>query len=192
MQLSAQQADRVLFLQLLVAWAGEGRTTPPRLGWWSTDLVDEDGGLDLLNRLAPRTAAWASLALCREAARRVDQTSRRKLADPDTAMTLFSLGFAVDEQLDDRLAALRREGTAPWDALLGLTAIRAEFSTEAFTQALTLPAQRPGLEIEPGGRRLRGQAPENRAQAAELLTQALLPSRGDAWSPAWPMPYFRV
>ncbi|HEY5955223.1 MAG TPA: hypothetical protein VIV60_01670 [Polyangiaceae bacterium] len=35
--------DKILAIQLLVAWAGEGRSEPKRLGWWDTDLVDEAG-----------------------------------------------------------------------------------------------------------------------------------------------------
>lgn len=192
MTLSLEQADRILTLQLLVAWAGEGRTTPVRLGWWATDVVDEEGGLDLLGRLAPRTAAWAGMSLCREAARRVDHAARQKLADPDTALTLFSLGFQVDEQVDDRLMSLRRAGASPWDALPVLAAVRTGFSPDAFITALKLNGSRPGLEVEPGGRRLRGQVPDDRAFAAEQLTLALLPARGDTWSAAWPMPYYRV
>jgi hypothetical protein len=49
--------DEILALQFLVAWAGEGRCKPRRFGWWDTDLVDPDGGGDLLARLAPRTHA---------------------------------------------------------------------------------------------------------------------------------------
>ncbi|WP_441290427.1 BREX-6 system BrxE protein [Sorangium sp. KYC3313] len=48
-------------VQLTVAWAGEGICAPPRLGWWRTDLVAVEGGGDLLERLLPRTHAWASL-----------------------------------------------------------------------------------------------------------------------------------
>jgi hypothetical protein len=47
--------DEILTLQLLVAWAGEGLSDPPRLGWWRTMLVDEFGGEDLFKRLTPRT-----------------------------------------------------------------------------------------------------------------------------------------
>jgi len=57
--------DEILALQFLVAWAGEGRCKPKRLGWWDTDLVDPDGGGDLLARLAPRTHAWAALEAVR-------------------------------------------------------------------------------------------------------------------------------
>src|SRR3990167_3395844 len=100
--------DTILALQFTIAWAGEGRCQPKRLGWWDTDLIDDAGGGDLLRRLAPRTHAWASLEAAREAARRVDEKARKKMADPDAMRTLFFLGFDLDEQLNDRLAALKR------------------------------------------------------------------------------------
>ncbi len=37
---SAAELDEVLALQVTIAWAGEGLWSPPRLGWWRTDLVD--------------------------------------------------------------------------------------------------------------------------------------------------------
>jgi hypothetical protein len=72
------EIDRILATQLVVAWAGEGRSEPRRFGWWDTDLVDDARGGDLLARLAPRTHAWASLELVRQAARRVDGRARGK------------------------------------------------------------------------------------------------------------------
>jgi hypothetical protein len=33
--------DAILAMQVTVAWAGEGRCSPRRLGWWDTDLVDK-------------------------------------------------------------------------------------------------------------------------------------------------------
>jgi hypothetical protein len=46
----------LLTLQLLVAWAGEALSDPPRLGWWRTMLVDELGGGDLCQRAEPGAA----------------------------------------------------------------------------------------------------------------------------------------
>lgn len=48
--------DFILALQFTVAWAGEGRSQPKRLGWWDTDLIDEAGGGDFLARLTPADA----------------------------------------------------------------------------------------------------------------------------------------
>jgi hypothetical protein len=97
--------DEILALQFLVAWAGEGRCKPRRLGWWDTDLVDPDGGGDLLARLAPRTHAWAALEAVREAARQTDTKARERHGEPDRVRTIFFLGFEVDEKVSARLAA---------------------------------------------------------------------------------------
>jgi hypothetical protein len=43
--------DSILAMQLTVAWAGEGRCSPARPGWWDTDLIDEAGGGDFFARL---------------------------------------------------------------------------------------------------------------------------------------------
>ncbi len=48
-----------------VAWAGEAQSQPRRLGWWRTDLVDQDGGAGLLHDLLPQTWRWASLEAVR-------------------------------------------------------------------------------------------------------------------------------
>lgn len=67
---SSEVLDEILAIQFLVGWAGEGRSEPPRLGWWATDLVDEFGGGDFLKRLLPNTHKWAALEAVREAAKR--------------------------------------------------------------------------------------------------------------------------
>ncbi len=95
--------DIILGLQFRVAWAGEALCDPPRLRWWRTDLVDPMSGGDFLRRLAPRTHRWASLEAVREAAGLTDLKSRKLLADPDSARTLFSWGFELDEMLADRI-----------------------------------------------------------------------------------------
>jgi hypothetical protein len=63
--------DDVLAMQLTLGWAGEGRCEPSRIGWWQTDVVAEQGGVDFFRRLLPRTFEWASLETVLEAARRV-------------------------------------------------------------------------------------------------------------------------
>jgi hypothetical protein len=90
-------------MQLTVAWAGEARRSPPRLGWWETDLIDPASGGDFFARLLPLTNAWASLEAACEAARRTDAKIRAKMADQDRMRTIFFLGFDLDEQLGDRL-----------------------------------------------------------------------------------------
>jgi len=43
-QIAPDILDRILSFQVLVAWAGEGLSDPPRLSWWRTDMVDKGGG----------------------------------------------------------------------------------------------------------------------------------------------------
>src|SRR5438445_8983648 len=117
MRIGDSTLDSILAAQFTVAWAGEGRCHPKRLGWWETDLIDTAGGGDFLARLLPQTHAWASLEAVREAARRSDAKARGKMADPDKMRTLFFLGFELDEQLGDRLAALKRAGRPPAEVL---------------------------------------------------------------------------
>src|SRR5688572_15591355 len=109
--------DAILALQFTVAWAGEGRSSPRRLGWWETDLVSEDGGGDFLARLLPRTHAWASLEAVREAARRVDARGRGRMPEPERVRTLYFFGFELDERLRERIAAHKRSGASPEDVL---------------------------------------------------------------------------
>lgn len=118
-----ESLDEILTLQLLVAWAGEGATDPPRLGWWRTSMAEEFGGEDLFQRLLPHTYRWAVLEAVREVAKRVDARRREATADADQLVSLYRLGFALDEQLDDRLRALKRAGGEPVAVLPGLLAV---------------------------------------------------------------------
>ena len=122
--------DKILAFQLLVAWAGEGRSEPKQFGLWDSDLVDQAGGGDLLARLAPRTRVWSSLELIQEAARRVDAKARGKHGDPDKLRSLFFLGFELDEKVSDRLAELKRAGKAPEDVLPLPLRLNADFTPE--------------------------------------------------------------
>lgn len=180
-------ADAILALQLTVAWAGEGRCEPSRLGWWQTDLVDPAGGGDLLARLLPRTHAWAGLQAVREAARRADAQLRRQVADPDRVRTLFFLGFDVDERLDERLAELKRGGAAPADALPLPVDLGAPFDRAALEPALRRPGAEPAYQVAPGGRELRGPAPAAQDLLVQQLAAALLP-----FPSLYPLPFYRV
>lgn len=178
--------DSILALQLTVAWAGEGRSQPKRLGWWDTDLIDVAGGGDFLARLAPRTHAWASLEAVREAARRIDEKARKKMADPDAMRTLFFFGFDLDEQLADRLAALKREGRAPADTLALPLMLGATFSKDALVAALAPGGPEPHTVV-PGGRQLRGVAPREPEVLVRRLVAGLVPI-----TDSYPLPYFKV
>jgi hypothetical protein len=178
--------DAVLTAQLAIAWAGENGTEP-RLKWWRTDLVSEFGGEDLLQRLLPHTWRWAVLQGAREAAQRRDSELRAQDANPDRVISLFRLGFAIDEQVEGRLADLKRTGTAPLDALPALRELLAStWSKDAFANwvlghgdAACVPA--------PLGRRVTGSPPESIELLMRKLVAALHPL-----TDAYPLPHFRT
>lgn len=183
--LSDPTLDAILALQITIAWAGEGRCTPKRLGWWDTDLVDEMGGGDLLRRLLPKTGVWAALEAVREAARRTDAKARAQMADADRLRTLFFLGFEIDEQLSDRLALLKRSGRSPAEALpfpLELSASFAADKLEALLRQSTAT-----FTTMPTGRQVKGKMPEAPDALVRQLAAALVP-----FAPQYPLPYFKT
>lgn len=107
--------NHLLTAQILIAWAGEGGEDR-RLGWWRSDLISEFGGEDLFKRLLPHTWQWAPLQGAREAARRKDAELRAQDHDPDRILSLFSLGFELDERVEERLLDLKRAGVPPVEA----------------------------------------------------------------------------
>jgi hypothetical protein len=181
--LAAAQLDILLTLQLATAWAGERGGDEPRLCWWSTDMVSEYGGLDFFTRVTPRTAPWAALEIAREAARRIDETTRGHDANPDRLHSLFHFGFATDEQLGDRLAHHKRSGLSPQDALPDLPDL-----TRWDADAFAAWAKRGGTSRtanEPSGRRLTGKF-EDPVELAKALAAALVP-----FTSAYPCPHVR-
>ena len=178
--------DKILTLQLAIGWAGEGKTEPPRLGWWRTALSDEFAGEDLFKRLTPRTWRWAVLETARAAARKVDAEARAQAADADQLVSLFRLGFAIDEQVDDRLAELKQSGVDPVDALPELGKLVATWNADAFI------AWCKGLgkaDVVPSsiGRRLKGEPPRDPAATAQALAAALAPIAA-----RYPAPHFKI
>jgi hypothetical protein len=184
--IDARALDEILSLQLLIAWAGEGKTDPPRLGWWRTSLVDEFGGEDLFARLMPRTWKWAVLEAARTAARITDAESRSHAADGDQLVSLFHFGFELDEQLDDRLAELKRSESEPTEALPRLQIIRQPWSPDTFL-AILGALGRVGTTASSLGRRLKGSIPVARDEAARLLAAAMVPP-----SDRYPAPHWKV
>jgi hypothetical protein len=183
--LADRDLDAVLATQFTVAWAGEGRCQPKRLGWWETDLIDPAGGGDLLARLLPQTHVWAALEAVREAARRADAKARSKMADPDRMRTIFFLGFEVDEQLNDRLAALKRESKTPADGLPLALPLNEKFARDALTAAL-----RHGdaaFTVVPGGRQLKGAVPQAPVELVTRLSSALVPL-----AETYPLPFYKL
>ncbi len=184
--------DRLLTAQLLVAWAGESGEEP-RLAWWRTDLCSEFGGEDLFQRLLPDTWRWATLEATREAAKRADAALRARAHDPDHLVTLFRLGFTVDERLDERLHDLKTSGQPPTVALPGLAELlptsdeaSRTWRRDAFA-AWVDGHTAAATATDPAGRRLTGKPPEALDRLADHLVAALAPL-GDAY----PLPHYRV
>lgn len=178
--------DQILAVQLIVAWAGEGGTDPPRLGWWRTSLVDEFGGEDLFRRLTPRTWRWAVLEAARAAARLVDAEARSHAGEGDQLVSLFHFGFVLDEQLDDRLAELKRSAAEPSEISPLLGRLSRPWDAAEFLQDLGGLAD---VSVAPSslGRRLKGQLPADPVVAARMLAAALAPA-----SERYPAPYFKA
>lgn len=183
--LLSSEIDQILTAQLVVAWAGEYGESP-RLKWWQTDLVSEFGGQDLFQELLPSTWEWAALQSVREAARRCDAELRQSDNDPDLILSLFHLGFAIDERTDERLLDFKRSGVAPVVALPGLKEVLTpNFHADQFGDWVqghgkcdTVPA--------PIGRRLKGEPPESPDLLVNRLVAACWPL-----SDKYPLPHFR-
>lgn len=188
---SIEALDATLTAQLLVAWAGEGGEEP-RLGWWSTDLASEFGGEDLFRRLLPDTWAWAVLEGAREAARRVDAELRARDHDPDAILSLFHLGFELDERLDERLADLKRGGAQPVACLPGLGLLSAPWRRADFEAWLSRHPE-PPTSPSSIGRRLRAlpDVADPAAPAALSAVVAALVGGLRPLGPHYPLPHFR-
>lgn len=184
--LTVDELDHILALQLSVAWAGEALSEPARLGWWRTDLVDADGGGDLLGRLLPRTHRWAALEAVREAARRTDQAARKSLANPDAALTLFHLGFERDEQLGERLAHHKRQALAPEEVLGDRFVVAETFDPAAFAGFIE-GLSKTKFEVVPSGRQLKTKRPASDAELCDHFAAALAPI-----SDTYPLPFFAI
>jgi hypothetical protein len=184
-QVTDEALHAILAMQLTIAWAGEGRCSPRRLGWWDTDLIDDAGGGDFFARLLPRTHAWASLEAVREAARRTDAKARGKMANPDKMRTLFFLGFELDEQLGDRLGALKRKGRTPAEALALPIPLTADFSREKLLAAFH--GGNVAFTVVPGGRLVKGARPDAPEIAVARLAAALGPLADH-----YPLPFYKL
>ena len=180
------QLDQVLVLQLAIAWAGEANTDPPRLGWWRTGMCDEFGGEDLLKRLTPKTWKWGVFESARAAAKKVDDRARNLAEDPDNLMTLYRLGFEIDEQLDERLVELKQSPVPPNETFPELAALCETWSRERLKNWLGECGE-SSYSATATGRRLKGKAPEDFCDAATKLAAALLPLDKE-----YSLPHYRV
>lgn len=181
----SETLDEILTIQLLVAWAGEEGDEPRRLGWWRTAMLDEFGGEDLFQRLLPNTWRWAVLETARAAAKKVDGQHRGKASDPDQLFSLYRLGFAIDEALDDRFAELKRNVAEPVEALPGLERTKSKWKRDAFLAWLgdLAPVE---YSATPAGRQLKGKEPADLVAAVKALAAAHA-QPGDTY----PAPHYR-
>ncbi len=174
-------------MQLLIAWAGE---TPggdaPRLGWWKTDVIDEEAGGDLWKRLLPRTHRWAGLDAARRAAYLTDERLRRPAKSADEQLTLFHFGFETDEALAERLAHHVLEARNPAEVLPPLRALGSRFDRAALAKTLGAGGVDASFKVVPGGRQLKKIANEGLPARARRLAAALL---SGPVVPAYPVPF---
>jgi hypothetical protein len=184
--LSVSELDHVLTAQCAVAWAGEAGEQR-RLGWWRSDFVSPYGGQDLFRRLLPNTSEWAVLQAAREAARRKDAEIRTRDHDPDRLLSLFTLGFEIDERIEERLQELKRSGRTPHEALPGLNSVvEPSWNRDRFLDWVRGHGQAETTQT-PTGRRLPGDPPGTLDELVTRLVGALAPL-----GEIYPLPhYFR-
>ena len=183
-QIAPDILDRILSFQVLVAWAGEGLSDPPRLGWWRTDMVDKGGGGYLLEELMPRTHQWASLEAAWQAAIQADCQKRLDMARPDAVRTIFFWGFGIDEQIADRLREHKQSQSVP-DQVLALPMNIEEVFSEAVFEAAVHSQPMPEYKVVPNGRQMMGPLPGGHDLCAAKLVAALLPLAAE-----YPMPFY--
>lgn len=122
--------------------------------------------------------------------------------DPDHLLTLFRLGFEVDEQLDERLLELKQSGADPGEIFPDLEKLTAGWSPDKFeawlrndtgsdhavaatARATATATARVTATVT--GRRLAGQVPKDLCEAASQLAAALLPINKE-----YVLPHFRT
>lgn len=149
-------------------------------------MMSEYGGEDLFKRLLVNTWDWAVVQAVREAARRHDARLRSKVHDPDTVVSLFRLGFAVDERADERLMELKRSGVAPGLALPKYGELVGEsFRRDGFERWLRSQGEAT-FDAAPAGRQLKGAPPDDLSETVRSLVAALAPL-----SDSYPLPHYR-
>lgn len=184
LRIEQSSLDLALSAQLIVAWAGEKGETP-RLGWWRSDLVSEFGGEDLFKQLMPATWRWAVLQAAREAARRRDTELRGEGHDADKIVSLFSLGFELDERIDERLRDLKSSGVAPTEALPQLEIISEEWNRDRFLEWILGHGEAKAAGT-PLGRQLKGAPPPAFDELIQKLVAGLAPLVDN-----YPLPHFQ-
>jgi hypothetical protein len=179
--------DAALGAQLIVAWAGErGDEEQERLGWWSSYMVSEFGGEDLFQRLLPKTWRWAVFQTARELARRKDAECRQQHGDADRILSLFNLGFELDERIEERLQALKRGDKAPHELFVALDELATPQPWRRDRFAAWVEGHgSPSYTQTSIGRRLTGPPPADLGLLVRRLVGGLAPL-----GERYPLPYF--
>lgn len=180
------ELDDVLTAQLIVAWAGERGDDEKRLNWWNTNLLSDDGGRFFFSMMTPRTAEWAVLQAVREAARRIDLAARSQAHDSDAVFSLFSLGFEIDERVDERLHDLKRSGRPPMEALPALEPLLGHPWDETTFVDWAQGHGKGEFTTTASGRRIKGAIPSTLGMIVKRLVAAICPI-----SKEYPLPYFK-
>lgn len=184
----ASELDLLLASQVAVAWAGENGMggDERRLGWWRSDLVSEYGGQDLFKRLLPHTWRWGMLQGVREVARRRDAQLRGQDHDPDRIVSLYRLGFEIDERVEQRWQDLKRSGKSPLEALPALRELLDEpWDSDRFGDWIQGHGEANFVKT-PIGCRLRGAEPPSLDATVRSLVAGLWPLADE-----YPLPHYR-
>ncbi len=126
-----------------------------------------------------------------------DRRKRLDMAKPDAVRTLFFWGFAVDEQLTERLAFHKQNGVNPFgfvksqkskvEVLPFSLDISQPFSQADFEEAISIPHQNVDFKVVPSGREIFGEMLQALDECAKKLAFALLPI-----VESYPMPFYRL
>jgi hypothetical protein len=148
--------------------------------------MSDYGGEDLFKRLLPNSWDWAVVQVVREAARRHDAQMRAKVHDPDTVVSLYRMGFSVDERADERLMELKRSGLAPGVVFPRFGDLVAEsWRRERFDEWVRDHGEAI-YEAAPAGRQIKGPTPSSLELTVRQLVAALAPL-----TDRYPLPHFR-
>ncbi len=126
------------------------------------------------------------LQAVRHAAKIHDASFRAKDHDPDRLLTLYSLGFEIDEKVDERLVQFKQNSKAIEEMLPDVASlINGGWSLDRFTSWVAKHGKESTTTV-PAGRRLKGQPPEQIQTLLGKLIAGLAPL-----ADTYPMPHFK-
>ena len=94
------------------------------------------------------------------------------------------LGFEIDEKTADRLAALKREGQSPVEALRISVSLGSSFDRESVAKAIGGDST-AAFTVVPGARKMKSPMPDRADDAVRALASALVP-----FAEHYPVPFF--